>query len=184
MANQLIVATIIGSNILDIPTAIKIISSSVTTIYGIVDSVTKSKSMHLTDLNEFLIKCDLKANLNVYTSLIKELGETNSETVTLCIHNIQDTIKALELEMLDINRKTKYNDSLYFGVSWRSYSFHNNIKRLSDFIDILDKRIKNLKLCGNMISKNVVMSMAIPVGSKKQKCIDSFIYDGNYSKSL
>ena len=163
----MIPAAIIGHNILDIPTAINIISGSMRTIYGILDSVTKSNSTHLNELNSYLRRSDLRASLNVYTSLLHELGETNFETIAICIHDVQDAIKAIEMEMLMIGKNKKYNDSLYIAKSWRSYSFQQNIERLEQHVSVLEKRINNLKLCGELIIRRSAITRGISIKGKK-----------------
>jgi hypothetical protein len=175
-----IAATIIGHNLMDIPTALSIISGSVKSIYAILDSIAKSNSSHLYDLNQFLAKSDLRMYLSVYTSLIKELGETRIETVTTCVHGIQDTIRAIELEMMIVEKYKKYNDSLFIFRDWRSYAFHVNIERLKNLVEVLDKRVNTLKMCGDLLSRKYSVQRNI-INFKKN---NSHIDDTYFSQSI
>jgi len=142
------------SNLLSIPSAINAITNSMYNIYGIMDSLTRtSKTTNIKDVVEFMEKTDLKANLEIYSCLIKEIGKTNSKTLTICINNIRETIKEIEGEMIIINDKKKFNDSLYTGTKWRSYTFRSNIKKLTELVERLDKRMKTLQCSYEIISR-------------------------------
>lgn len=145
-------AAILSRNLLDIPSAINIISGSVTTIYSIIGSVSVSSSNHLADLNEFIKKSDIAENLKTYTALLNEMSNLNSETITICINNIKNIIEEIEMEMITINMQKKYNDSLYVFKSWRAYSFKNNVKNLTDLVSKLEKRINILKISYEILS--------------------------------
>jgi len=142
----------IGGNLLDIPSAINIISGSAATIYSVIGSVSVSSSNHLADLNEFIKKSDIGENLKTYTALLNEMSNLESETITICINNIKNTIEEIEMEMIAINMQKKYNDSLYVFISWRSYSFKKNVQNLTELVNKLEKRINILKISYEILS--------------------------------
>ncbi|AYV76263.1 MAG: hypothetical protein Terrestrivirus5_85 [Terrestrivirus sp.] len=145
-------AALLGGNLLDIPSAINIISGSAATIYSIIGSVSVSSSNHLADLNEFIKKSDIGENLKTYTALLSEMSNLESETITICINNIKNTIEEIEMEMIAINMQKKYNDSLYVFISWRSYSFKKNVQNLTELVSKLEKRINILKISYEILS--------------------------------
>lgn len=147
-----LIASVIGNSLLTVPVAINIISSSATTIYGLIESISNSNTIYSTDINEFIISSDIKVKLEIYTLLLSEIKDLEIKTIILCINKIHDSITNIKNELIEIETNIKYNESLYIAKKWRSYSFKLNIDKLKIYVKLLDDRFIALRNACGIIS--------------------------------
>lgn len=140
-------------SILTMSSAINVICSSVSNIYSITSKLTKkSNTINIENVIVFLEKTNLQTILEIYSEMLNELNDFHSKAINICLLNIKKNIQEIEIELVDINNKRIYNDTLYFGTKWMAYTFKSNIKKLEILISKLNVNIDILKTTYSLIS--------------------------------
>ena len=141
-------------SLLTTSSTINIIYASVENIYYITSSlVSGSKTVNIEVVLEFLERTSLQSNLEIYTALMKEINNYDSNAMNICFENTKKIIQSIELELIDVNNKRIYNNSLFYGFGWLSYSFQSNVNRLELLKSRLDDSIRTLKTVYLMVSR-------------------------------
>ena len=145
-----------GKSLLEIAPIVHTVTSSVKSIFGIMDSISTSKTPGIgkktvySDIDDFLDEVDLRTKLDTYSLLILEIPCTRSKAITNCLINVRNVIKEIEKQMVNIKKKTMYNKSLWLLKSMRAYSINTEFKILQRYIEKLDSRIDRLKTVTEM----------------------------------
>jgi len=143
-------------SILSMSNAINVIYSSVNNIYYISSSlICSSKTANIENIIDFMERTNLQTTLEIYTALLDEIRDYDSKAVNICVNDIKKVIQAIELELIDINNKRIYNNSLYTGTKWLAYTFKSNVKKLEILSAKLDKSIETLKTTYTLISSKL-----------------------------
>lgn len=148
-------ALLLTEKIIQFAPIVTIVSSSAVTIYNMIDII-KSKQNTIAILNreiyDFFDKSDVQIKVSTYGSLLAEIKHSDSPTILQCISNIKDTLGLIELQLHKISEKMNYNQNLWIGVNFRSYSLDENIKELEKLIIKLDARVNMLRISYELIS--------------------------------
>lgn len=140
---------LIGKGLLEIAPIVSVITGSVKSIYGLLDSI-KSKTIKKennkdSDIYELVDKLDLRDKLNTYSLLISEFPGTKSQSIKHSLISLRNIIIDIEIQLKNIKGKIDYNKSLWIFTNIRSYSFSKDLKDLEVLIGKLDSRIDSLK---------------------------------------
>lgn len=122
---------------------IGIVSTSVKSIYNLTKSHEISTSIEITKL---LKQLDIYNDINMVETLLQEINieKYHSKTLTLCLENLKECILDIENNLKTINGRITFNNSIWFGKSFRSYSFEDMIESLKLLKLNFDNRKKNL----------------------------------------
>lgn len=131
---------IVGTKIIQFTPYIPTITATIQSIMSMSASSDENSKMC-----EFLDVTDIQVKIDVYSSLLKELPYVESETVLVCIKNINAVIKEIEEKLILVQTKITYNCTIWFK-RFRSYSFKDDIAKLTILIKKLDVRIMELKI--------------------------------------
>lgn len=93
-------------------------------------------------IKNFLYKNNFIEKIKVITKIITEINIIDKDTsLYYCIEDIVSILSTIDNELISINNKISYNDTLKFCKNWRSCKFENSINRLTSYNNILDQRI-------------------------------------------
>jgi hypothetical protein len=140
---------LIGKQLLGIAPVVNVISGSAKSIYGLLDSISKSaigSNYTDVDVNDFIDTLDISNKLEIYSLLIMEFPGTNSQAITNSLVGVKNIIVDIELQLKEIKRKIDYNKKLWMLKGWRSYNITKDLKSLEKLIKKLDGRIQSLRI--------------------------------------
>lgn len=115
-------------------------------IYDILKKFSFSKSKQKKTVYENLVEFDLETTIRVLNAELKDINKEkiSSESVNICIESIKKITTDIESELLNIDRMTNYNESLWIMKNIRSYDCEESINKLKKYKSILDNRRKLL----------------------------------------
>lgn len=95
------------------------------------------------DITYFIKKLDIYADINVLEILLKEidLEKHYSQTLAMCLKNLQECVSDIELQLIFIHNRINYNKSLWYIFQYKSFKFTDIISEL----EILKKKLDNRK---------------------------------------
>ncbi len=132
----LILAGATGTNILW--GLLGLLATSLKNIYHFSDNIVKSENKYVT---EQIANIDLSFSISIVKKIMQEIKmEKMTYVVSVCIEEIYDTIKNIELELNYVDNKMRYNKSLLLFKTFRSCKFGNSIERLINMKNVLDSR--------------------------------------------
>ena len=162
-------AVIIGKGLLEIAPVANVITGSVKSICGLIDSMSSRPGLktNYTDFEayEFIDALDIRNKLDTYSLLINEFPGTRSQSVKSSLIGVQNVIIEIESQLKNIKTKIDYNKQLWVFSSMRSYSVTKDLKVLEKLINKLDSRIESLKTVTE-ISKLWNSRLFVPLENK------------------
>jgi hypothetical protein len=164
-----IIISVLSANVL-----IGIISGITTTINGIYtinDVIKNNTATGAKEVEQIMKELDIEVKLKIIQLFLNELKITDetSYTIKYCIYEIKKIITSIETEIKTIHERLKYNNSLWFGVTIRSYKFHNCKIRIESHLKNLEQRYHLL------VSLLTVSSKIIKNDNVKNDMTDSFL---------
>lgn len=144
---------LIGGGILEFVQIGSIITGSVKSIYGIIDSLTFADSTDIyqgVHITMFINSLDIRNKLNIYSSLIKEFPGTKSESIRKALISVKDIIIDIEKKLRKIKEKVNYNNKLWFLKGFRAYDVFQDLDQLKLLVNNLEERIKLLERVTNI----------------------------------
>jgi len=120
------------------------ITGTTQTIYGLISGIKGEKQIEVT---KFLTDTDIEATIKVLESLLQELDvdKHTSKTLNLCLTEMEEVIKEINVILKMIHDRLLFNNSLYVLKSWRSWKFTEEIEKLGKLNEILHNRWKLLR---------------------------------------
>lgn len=128
-------------------TTISTVTSTAKNIYkmlvGLKSSYKTNNEDGICDLLEAL---DIEETLKIVDNTIKEIPNEKLEcdAIKTIVRSIEDITKKIEEELLKLQVRNYYNNSLYLLSSLRSYDIKKNYNKIQKFNSILHNRIKLL----------------------------------------
>mmetsp|Transcript_21773 Transcript_21773/g.30458 ORF Transcript_21773/g.30458 Transcript_21773/m.30458 type:complete len:203 (-) Transcript_21773:73-681(-) len=87
-----------------------------------------------------LEELDVQVTLQVIEAVVKEIPDTSSEAVAICIKNIESCIKKIETILAGINKQVSYHNTKWFS-SWRPLQLDLDLAQLKKQKTVLDQRV-------------------------------------------
>lgn len=121
------------------------ITSSAKTVYSVINTI-RDDGTHI-EITDYLRDIDIEITIRTIETLIKELdiNQHNSESINLCLSNLNDIVSEFHKELADIHEKITYNNSLWVLKRVRKWDFIENMKRIDKMNDTLHNRWKLLR---------------------------------------
>jgi hypothetical protein len=131
------------------------LTSSTQIICGSVGNIVTSNAINSQDIVRLVKELDLSTDMLILESLLKEINieKYNSRTFELCLQSLKECITNLQNELIEVNRRISYNDSLWIFKYTRSYGFDDLINKLKISKITLENRKKLLFEVFNMSDK-------------------------------
>ena len=128
-------------------------------IYTLKSNIMHSTANGSTDIKKIIKETDLEVKIRTAQLIICELkiDSTTPYTIQYCIQKIKDSIHEISDELEKIYYRMQYNDNLWFGMTVRSYKFHNCKERLNISLKNLESRceiLMRLTKLDNVLVKN------------------------------
>ena len=125
---------------------VKSIASTTNGVYTLAKNISSSTAVGASDIKLTIRDTDLAKKIRRIQIMLTEIKitEETSRTVIGCIEDIRDAIKDISDELVQINERMKYNDSIRIPLPYRSFRFHNNKKRLTSKMIVLESRHRAL----------------------------------------
>jgi hypothetical protein len=124
---------------------VNIVSTSVHSIYNLVSAV-KASGANVIEITKLLKELDIDNDVILIESLLQEIDLTkiHSKTLAICLERLKECVLEIENDLKIINDRLTYNNSLWYGKSFRAYAFDDKIESLKLLKLNLDNRKKNL----------------------------------------
>ena len=111
----------------------------------------KNLSHSDTELKDIMTNTDILEDIGIIKSFIEEKKIKNSsQTVTICIDNLNQTLSRLEYNINSITSKIENHKKLWFN-SIRSYNIHNEKIEIPKLIEQMKHRFEVLIKISNLI---------------------------------
>jgi len=180
-------AVIIGKGLIEISSVVSVITGSVKSIFGLIDSISGKSSTKKNYTNnevwEFIDGLDIRNKLDTYSLLINEFPGTRSQSVRNSLIGVQNVIVDIESQLKNIKDKIDYNKKLWVLSSMRSHSFTRDLKALEKLVNKLDNRIESLKTVTE-ISKLWNSRLFVPQETKPLNITFMSTYSGNNGDAI
>lgn len=137
-------ATIIRSIGLDLTfKCMDVLASSTRGVYNLLSNLHSSSS---SEVKSFLRELDMTNDILILESLLKEIDieKRHTKTLALCLEGLKDCVSNIEKTIVEMHERSIYNNSLWFGKSFRTYGFTDIMESLKFQKSILDNRKKTL----------------------------------------
>jgi len=123
-----------------------VLSSFAATTRGVVDLIGTIKQSGGPDIKKAIDELDLEATLKIIHCMVSEIyvDDQTPGTIIICLKSLMDVIRMIYDELGKINYRLQYNNSLWFGLTFRSYRFINCESRLRTYMIVLENRKKLL----------------------------------------
>lgn len=142
-------AVIIGKGLLEMVPVISVITTSIRSIGGLIDSISTRSSIKTnytdSEISDVIDALDIKNKLETYSLLINEFPGTKSQSVRNSLVSVKNVIIEIESQLKTIKNKIDYNKRLWILATIRSYSVSKDLKFLEKLVKKLDSRIESLK---------------------------------------
>jgi len=106
-------------------------------VYNLYDTL--GNSVHPVVKN-VLEELDIAAHLEVVEVMVKEIPENTTESVKICMKNIEKVLNNIQQLLVDINNETAYHNTKWFA-HWRTCNLEDKLEALKKYKAILDQRI-------------------------------------------
>jgi hypothetical protein len=136
------IITTIGINA--VCASITTITSAAKNIYDVIGGISRSKTPEQSNVMDLIVSLDLEQTIKEVESLLKEIpkDKMNSKTLQLCLDGLTDILKKIEMELHRIDGMLRYNNTLWFLKTFRAYDCSQNMEKVKELSNILDKRLK------------------------------------------
>lgn len=123
---------------------VSMISSTTQGIYSITQNIYKSDPN--SDIAKVLRETDIELRVQVLETFIAQIDTTkiDNQATLLCLDSLKICLQNIEKELKQIYDRLIYNRSLWFASGLRSYSFKNNVIRITSHSKVLSQRQKML----------------------------------------
>ncbi len=124
---------------------VNIVSTSVHSIYNLVSTV-RASATNVIEITKLLKELDIDNDVILIESLLQEINleKFHSKTLAICLERLKECVLEIENDLKIINDRLTYNNSLWYGKSFRTYAFDDKIESLKLLKLNLDNRKKNL----------------------------------------
>lgn len=122
-----------------ITSMINTFSNTSVKIFSTMKMITSYKNIYL---NKELEKLDVECRINQVRSLLvtidKPVFEKN-KPIKIAIHNLNDIVDKIDICLMELNKKVCSHSEKWFN-SWRGFNYIKHIKKLKNYLDILERR--------------------------------------------
>ena len=135
------------------------VTTAVNGVYTLSSNIMHSTASGANGVKHIIKETDLDVKVKTAQLMLCELtiNESTPYTIRYTIQTIRDAIKDIGSELEKIYYRMQYNDNLWFGVTIRSYRFHNCGTRLHSLLKNLESRCDTLLMLvklNNVLIKN------------------------------